>query len=148
MCCQRGPAPPPTSGDAVAAFRLRDPDLTPSTSKEGEVRITPTALRTNMQEGRSIQKHTWEPAVLMAVEGASKTATHDCGRCTGRRAPRGLRAYRAVPAGHGRLHAVAAGIPHLRVETRAVPGSQGACWTGATSGTSPARSGRHNPGKL
>ena len=41
-----GLAPPPTSGDAVAAFRLRDPDLTPSTSKEGEVRITPTALRT------------------------------------------------------------------------------------------------------
>ena len=38
--------PPLASGDALAAFRLRDPDLTPSTSKEGEVRITPTPLRT------------------------------------------------------------------------------------------------------
>ena len=45
-CRDLAPAPPPASGDGVAAFRLRDPDLTPSKSKEGEVRITPTALRT------------------------------------------------------------------------------------------------------
>jgi hypothetical protein len=39
------PELPPTREDAVAAFRLRDPDLTPSTRQEGEVRITPAPLR-------------------------------------------------------------------------------------------------------
>ena len=50
-------SPPPTSGDAVAAFRLRDPDLTPSTSKEGEVRITPTPLRTTCRRGDQSKSH-------------------------------------------------------------------------------------------
>src|ERR1039457_3393895 len=51
-CCMPRfrPGSPPVREDGVAAFRFRDPDLTPSTSKEGKVRITPTALRTNKKE--------------------------------------------------------------------------------------------------
>jgi hypothetical protein len=41
------PGIPPGLWEWVAAFRLRDPDLTPSTRQEGEVRIPPTPLRTN-----------------------------------------------------------------------------------------------------
>jgi len=40
-----GSGTPPARVDAVAAFRFRDPDLTPSTRQEGEVRITPAPLR-------------------------------------------------------------------------------------------------------
>ena len=50
-------------------LRLRDPDLTPTPrARSGSLQL----LSHNMQEGRPIQNHTWELAVPMAGEGASK----------------------------------------------------------------------------
>ena len=125
-----GPAPPPASGDAVAAFRLRDPDLTP-TPRAPRVRSGSLQLHSAQCEGGDTYllllgepgtapgpgksrprfqvppdpflppPNAVVPAVHMAVECASKTSAHDRGWCTGRRAPRGRRTYRPAPGDRG-----------------------------------------------
>ena len=65
----------------------------------GDPRVRSGSLQLHSAQpagGRPIQNRTERLFVPMAVEGASKTATHDGGRCTGRHAPRGPDAYRGL----------------------------------------------------